>query len=130
MNRFASSVALACAGALLSACASSGYHFSQLDGRKYNLVPIDTYSVQIVSVDGRHTLDTRVLVDPGMRQVTVQGPPDGTHRYANQRTIGLEVAPCTRYYLVAVKSNRLSSDFDVKIDYQERIGGCTPPPTT
>jgi hypothetical protein len=35
------------------------------------------------------------------------------------------VAPCTRYYLVAQKPNRLMSDFTVKVDYQESIGGCS-----
>jgi hypothetical protein len=37
------------------------------------------------------------------------------------------VLPCTRYYLVAVRSNRLGSDFDVRVDHQEPLGGCTPP---
>ena len=109
----------------LAACAGLPQPFSQLNGHRYNLTPIDTYSVQIVRVDDHDTLSSPVLVDPGMRKVTVQGPPDGTHRFGEQRTVELNIAPCTRYYLVAQKANRLTPDFAVKVDYQEPIGGCS-----
>ena len=111
--------------AVLSACAGLPQPFSQLDGHRYHRAPIDTYPVQIVRVDNRDTVDSPVFVEPGIRQVTVQGPPDGTHRLGEQRTTELNVAPCTRYYLVAVKPNRLLSDFSIKVDYQEPIGGCS-----
>ena len=44
------------------------------------------------------------------------------------RVFPLDVQPCMRYYLVAVKENRLASDFQVKVDYAEPIGGCTARP--
>ena len=118
-------VSLLALGAVLSACAGLPQPFSQLSGYKYHRAPIDTYPVQIVRVDGHDTLDRLVFVDPGLRQVTVQGPPDGAHRFGAQRSLALEVAPCVRYYLVAQKANRLSSDFNVVVDYQEPIGGCS-----
>ena len=118
-------VAGACA--LVTACASTGYHFSELEGRRYFQAPIDTYAVTVVRVDGKDTVFRPVRVDPGMRQVTVQGPPGGARRIGEERTISLAVAPCTRYYLVAVKPNRLDSDFTVKVDFQEPVSGCTPP---
>jgi len=120
------SVVLA-AAALSAGCASSGYHYSQLDGHRYYLASIDTHPVQIVRVDGKDSVFSPTQVEPGLRQVTVQAPPTVTSRYGEQRTIDLNVAPCTRYYLVAVKDNRLLNDFTVKVDYQESIGGCTPP---
>ena len=110
----------------LSGCAS-GYHYSQLDGHRYFKTPLDTYSVQVVRVDGRDEVMSPVQVEPGMRKVTVQGPPTPTSRTGDERTIELNVAPCTRYYLVAVKENRLSNEFTVKVDYQEPVGGCSPP---
>jgi hypothetical protein len=113
--------------ALLAGCASSNYHYSQLEGKRYYRSSIDTHPVLIVRVDGSDTVFSPVLVEPGVRKVTVQGPPTATSRYGDQRTIELSVAPCTRYYLVAVKDNRLSNDFTVKVDYQEPVGGCTPP---
>jgi len=113
--------------AALAGCASGGYHYSQLDGHRYFRSSIDTHSVQIVRVDGKDSVFSPVLVEPGQRKVTVQGPPTPTSRYGDERTIELSVAPCTRYYLVAVKDNRLSNDFTVKVDYQEPVGGCTPP---
>ena len=112
---------------MLAACASTDYHFSQLYGKRHNRAPIDTYDVTIVRVDGKDTLMRPVLVEPGLRKVVVQGPPGGAATFGEQREIALDVRPCTRYYLVAVKPNRLASDFEVRVDYQEPVGGCTPP---
>ena len=56
--------------------------------------------------------------------------PGGTRSLGEQREISLDVRPCTRYYLVAVRANKLASDFDVRIDYEEPVGGCTPPATS
>ena len=114
-------------GAALAGCASTDYHYSQLLGSRHYRVPIDTYSVSIVRVDGRDNTFRPALVDPGLRQVTVQGPPGGTGGVGEERTIALVVAPCTRYYLVAVKTTPLASDFSIRVDYQEPVGGCTPP---
>ncbi len=120
--------AIAALGACaLTSCASTDYHFSQLYGARYFKTPIDTYSVSIVRVDGRDNTFKPALVDPGMRQVTVQGPPGGAGGVGEQKTLALEVAPCTRYWLVAVKPNKLSADFAVRVDFQEPVSGCTPP---
>jgi len=64
---------------------------------------------------------------PGPRTITVQGfaaPVD------LQVTVDfpLDVKPCTRYYLVAVKQSLIQNDFGIRIDYQEPIQSCTPPP--
>ena len=138
--RAAAALATACT---LAACASTDYHFSQLSGTRYYRVPIDTYPVSIVRVDGKDTLlgpltNARAegkdayqrpfsLVDPGLHQITVQGPPGGAGGVGETRTVPIEIAPCTRYYLVAVKTNKLASDFTVRVDYQEPVSGCTPP---
>ena len=121
------SLAAAFAGAGLSACASLDYHYSQISGRKYHVSEIDTYSISILRIDGRSTILHPTPVDPGRRMILVQGPPDGVSLEGRQREIALDVKPCTRYYLVAVKNTRLSSDFDVRVDYEEPVGGCTPP---
>ncbi|MEO8525584.1 MAG: hypothetical protein ABI460_12745 [Caldimonas sp.] len=134
-------IAASLAACTLAACASTDYHYSQLSGSRYYRVPIDTYPVSIVRVDGVDTLAgplSRIrgegkdayqrpysLVDAGLRQVTVQGPPGGAGGIGETRTVPLEIAPCTRYYLVAVKSNALASDFTVRVDYQEPVSGCT-----
>jgi hypothetical protein len=111
----------------LAACASTDYHYSQLYGTRYQRAPIDTYPVTIVRVDGKDTPFQPVLVDPGLRKIAVQGPPGGAFHLGEEREISLDVRPCTRYYLVAVRPNRLASDFTVRIDYEEPVGGCTPP---
>jgi hypothetical protein len=114
------------ATAALAACAN-GYHYSQLVGKRHFRAPIDTYDVSIVRVDGKDTALHPVQVDPGLRKIVVQGPPGGAGGPGMQREISLDVRPCTRYYLVAVRPNRLASEFDIRVDYQEPVGGCTPP---
>ena len=111
----------------LAACASTDYHYSQISGNRYHRAPIDTYDVIIIRVDGKDTLQRPALVDPGLRKIVVQGPPGGAARLGEQREIALDVRPCTRYYLVAHRVNKLASDFDVRVDYEEPVGGCTPP---
>ena len=114
--------------ALLAACASTDYHYSQLRGAKYHQALMDTYAVTIISVDGKSSSQRPFQVDPGMRHIVVQAPPtsagqgDGT-----LGSIDLAVAPCTSYYLVAKKKNPLLHDFDVIVDHEEPIGRCTPP---
>ena len=124
--RGAAFAAAAVALATLAGCASTGYHYSQLYGTRYHRAPIDTYDVTVLRVDGRDETQRPVLVEPGRRQVTVQGPPGGTGRVGETRTLTLDVAPCTRYYLVAVRPNSLSNDFTVRVEHQEPVSGCTP----
>jgi hypothetical protein len=111
----------------IAGCASTDYHYSQLVGERYHRTPIDTYPVAIVRVDGKDTLMRPVLIEPGVHRVTVQGPPGAVSRLGEEREISLDIRPCTRYYLVAVRPNRLASDFTVQVDYEEPVGGCTPP---
>ena len=144
ISRLFRPAALLAAAAVVAGCASTAadYHYSQLSGARYFRVPIDTYPVSIIRVDGQDVLSgplRRVadhwdpyqrqpsLVEPGLRQVTVQGPPGGTGGVGELRTVPLEIAPCTRYYLVAVKTTPLANDFTVRVDYQEPVSGCTAP---
>jgi hypothetical protein len=112
----------------LGGCASTGYHYSQIVGTRYFKTNIDTYPVSINQVDGRSYIGSApVMVDPGLRKIVVQGPPTVVN-LEEVRTIEMDVKPCTRYYLVAVKTNRLDNDFTVRVDYEEPVAGCTPPP--
>lgn len=116
---------LAFATVLLGGCATS---YSELSGARYHQTPIDTYPVTVTRIDGQSTpLHGRTLVDPGRRSLVLQGPPTLTSRNGSEVRIELDVKPCTRYYLVAVKENRLANDFAVKVDHEEPIGACTPP---
>jgi len=128
LSRFGLTVAAAAFSAsllALSGCAGPAY--SELYGTRYYRTPIDTYPVQVVSVDGKDYLMQPVRIEPGRHQVSVQGPPGGAQRWGDKRTIELDVKACTRYWLVAVKENRLASDFSVKVDYEEPMSGCRPP---
>ena len=121
--------ALAAVVALSAGCAGIKQPYSQVDGRKYFAANIDTYPVLIIRIDDRDTLDNPTFIEPGVRKVVVQGPPDGASRFGQQRTFELNAEPCKRYYLVAVKATRIATDFTVKIDYEEPIGGCSVTPS-
>jgi hypothetical protein len=124
-----SALALTAAAALMSGCA--GYHYSLIDGQRYSKVPIDTYPLQIMRVDGESApLNPHqpMQVEPGLRSVVVSTYPSVTRRYGEERTMQLQVEPCTRYHLVAVKTSALSNDYTVRIDHQEPVSGCSPPP--
>lgn|SRR5512146_1183984 len=108
---------------VLLALAACSTPYSQLVGYRYHVTDIDTYPVTVTRVDDTSYHRLPVLVEPGTHQVTVQAPP-AAGILGQTRTIALDVKPCTRYYLVAVKPNRLSQDFDVKVDYSEPVPGC------
>ena len=112
------------AAALSVALAACTTPYSQLVGYRYHVAEIDTYPVTVTRVDDTSYHRLPVLIDPGVHQVTVQAPPAAGFPYGKTRTIALDVKPCTRSYLVAVKPNRLSQDFDVRIDYTEPVPGC------
>jgi hypothetical protein len=110
---------------LTAGCAGPAY--SELWGYRYYVTPIDTYPVAVTAIDGEGYLQQPVRVEPGKHVISVQAPPGGGQNVGSVRKIEMDVKPCYRYYLVAVKDNRLAQDFSVKVDYEEPMGGCRPP---
>jgi len=98
--------------------------FSYIDGNRWFRAEMNTYSVIVLDVDGVNYTRNPVMVDPGTRVIRVQGPPSPGFSYGETRTITLDVKPCTRYYLKAVKQNPLQQDFTPMVDYEESIPGC------
>jgi hypothetical protein len=109
-------VALAAAG-----CATN---FSYIDGNRYFKTPINTASVIVLDIDGTSTIRNPVMVDPGVRVIRVQGPAAPGFRFGQDRTLTLDVKPCTRYYLAAVRPNSISAEFTPTVDFEEPIAGC------
>lgn len=128
LHRSSSRIAAAVLALMLAGCASTGYHYSQLVGKRYFKTNIDTYPVLILEVDGRSFVGVPILVDAGMRNVLLQGPPTAVDLQLTQM-MKLDVKPCTRYYLVAVKQNPLQNEFTPRVDFEEPVPGCTPAPT-
>jgi len=115
-------ILLAAAAVLLQGCAT-GTTFSQLVGERYFLTRLDTYPVTILSVDGRSTILSTQYVEPGLRRLVLQGPPGGAG-FSALETFELEVKPCMRYYIVAVKTSPLDSDFRPQVDFMQPLAGC------
>ncbi|HXD07015.1 MAG TPA: hypothetical protein VN680_13250 [Burkholderiaceae bacterium] len=122
--KFALVASLAAAAAMLS-CATGSYSYSQLYGYRYFRTPTQTFPLIILNVDGKATIDRPVLVEPGPRLLRVQSTQGPGPAFSKE--VQMDIEPCTRYWLVAVKDTRLTKDFNVVVDYKEQIGGCTPP---
>ncbi len=124
----ARALAVAAVG-LLSACATVPPGYVMLTGERWKKAELNTFDVTIISVDGRHYVERKsqpVIIEPGRRQVVVQGPATAGFTYGEQRTLTLDAQPCTRYWIEAKKANALSQDFEPRINYQEPIAGCAP----
>jgi hypothetical protein len=125
-SRFPLVCALVAAAAVLGGCAAD-YHYSQLYGTRYHVAAMDTYPVVVSKIDGKSTpLAGPVLAEPGPHLVAVTAA-DRVHTFPVERSLQLQVEPCTRYYLVAVKTSPLASEFTVKVDYEEPVAGCSAP---
>jgi len=114
------SLLVAACAAFLHGCASSPAT-SELLGERYFLTHIDTYPVAIASVDGSSSTVTPKFVEPGKRRLLLRGPPGGAGVSAVE-TFMLDVKPCTRYYIVAVKTNPLDTNFTPKVDFEQPLG--------
>jgi len=106
----------------LAGCATPP--FSYIDGNRYFRTDYHAYSVIVLDVDGRSDVRNPVMVEPGRKVIRVQGPPATGFSWGEIRTLALDVKPCTRYYLKAVKKNSLEQDFEPQVDYVEPIAGC------
>lgn len=112
--------------ALLGACATTDT-FSYIQGQRWKKAELNTFDVTIIRVDDKDYIqrgDTPIRIDPGLHRIVVQGPPAAGFRFGEQRTLTLDVKPCTRYWLEAKKDNALSQDFEPRVNYEEPIPGC------
>jgi len=121
-------LAAAAASMIVAACATPE-GFAYLQGGRWKKAELNTFDVMIISVDGKHYIERPgqpVMIEPGNRKIVIQGPPVAGFRYGEQRTLELDVQPCTRYWFEAKKENALSQDFVPRVNYSEPIAGCTP----
>lgn len=112
--------------ALLGACATTDT-FSYIQGQRWKKAELNTFDVVIIRVDDQDYVqhgDIPVRIDPGLHRIVVQGPPTAGFRFGEQRTLTLDVKPCTRYWLEAKKASSLSQDFEPRVNYEEPIPGC------
>ena len=106
--------------ALLQACATNPAT-SELLGERYFVTNIDTYPLHIESVDGSSSTVRPQLVEPGTRRLVLRGPPGGAG-FGEVQAFTLQVEPCMRYYIVAVKANPLDTQFTPRVDYAMPLG--------
>jgi hypothetical protein len=118
---------LTCLLMLLQACGTSPAT-SQLVGERYFVTNIDTYALLIAAVDGSSSTISPKFVEPGVRRLVLQGPPGGAG-FSAVEPFTLDVKPCTRYYIVAVKANPLDTNFTPRVDFEQPLGSSCRQPT-
>ncbi len=121
-----SSFVAASLAALLAGCATADT-FSYIQGQRLKNAELNTFDVTIIRVDDRDYIqrgDAPIRIEPGLRRIVVQGPPTAGFRFGEQRTLTLDVKPCTRYWLEAKKDTALSQDFAPRVNYEEPIPAC------
>jgi hypothetical protein len=110
----------------LQGCATTP-SFSQLVGERYFVTNMDTYPLVIAAVDGSSSTISPKFVEPGVRHLVLQGPA-GAAGIPPVLNYTLDVKPCTRYYIVAVKASPLDNSFTPRVDYEMALSGdCKPP---
>ena len=111
---------------LLAACATTDT-FSYIQGQRWTKAELNTFDVTIIRIDDKDYIQRGydpIRIEPGLHKIVVQGPPTAGFRFGEQRTLTLDVKPCTRYWLEAKKANALSQDFEPRVNYAEPIPGC------
>ncbi|MBC3907201.1 hypothetical protein [Undibacterium umbellatum] len=106
---------------LLGACQMAP--LSYLNGNPDRPLPNHEYPVHIVSVDQTSYLTGPVQVAPGKHVITVQLS-SSQSRAPSQKTLVLDVMPCTRYYITAKKDSIMESKWEPKVFDSENVGGC------
>lgn len=125
MNATRLSITTVLAASVMLGCATQPLQ-SELVGVRWFKTNIDTYPVRIDSVDGRSSTMVPLRVDAGPRRLVLSSIPGGAG-FSDQIVFNLDVRPCTRYYIVAQKDNRLAAGFTPKVDYAEPLAGCRSP---
>ncbi len=107
------------AALVVAGCASSARDVARFQG-----TGVEAFAVSIVAVDGAPMAAGASTLEPGMRKVTVAMPTAAGFKPGEQRTIDLDVKACTKYWLVAKRDARVSPQFEIKVDHEQRVYTC------
>jgi hypothetical protein len=111
--------------AALAACASEP--FSYLEADRWSRVEMNTSDTLIVSIDGKPNLSgSRIRVDPGHRRIVFQMKPGDGSPSIRQKTLELDVEPCTHYWFEAKRASAQDLDFEPRVNHKDPIVGCGP----
>lgn len=116
----AASLALLTAG-----CATYGPTWSEISGDRFTVTTLNRRPAIIERVDDTAAFaQYPIKVEPGRREIVMQGPtlrwPGGTALH----TMTLDLEPCKRYYLNAQFDNPVQPNWNPVVDYVDTIAGC------
>lgn len=106
-------------------CATDPANISYLYGEKYHRANTHTFATSITAIDGHSTMPRSepILVEPGRHLIRLVTAPAAGFRFPEVRELDLVVEPCTRYYIVAERDNRLQQNWRPVIDHVEVADG-------
>jgi hypothetical protein len=70
------------------------------------------------------------MVDPGRHHIIFQTRPAAGFTYSPDKPLDIDIKPCVRYWFEAKRVNSLQQDFEVRVNYTERIVGCGTEPSS
>jgi hypothetical protein len=116
--------------AWLAACSTVPLSFIE-DRQVSERTSINRYALNVDAIDGEYVLHNRVAdssipVAPGTHQVLFSAPPPAHFHELIQKSYPMTIAPCTRYYVAAQRANPLTPDWNLVVEYSERVGSCNP----
>jgi len=112
----------------LAGCAGTAQPYSFLDGARWSVGELNTYDTTIVQVDGTsYVNNSRIKVDPGVHHIMFETRPAQGFFESPLKELVVDIKPCTRYWFEAKRVNRVTQDFEPRINYSEHIAGCGGP---
>jgi hypothetical protein len=118
---------------MITGCQTWGPTWSEVSGRRYNLVEMNVAPTMIERVDDQGAFatgpDLPVRIEPGSRRVVLQAYPlsAGWAGGMDVEVMTLDAEPCKRYFINARFANPLGRSWTPFVDYVETISGCIVP---
>ncbi len=84
------------------------------------------YPVRVISVDGSIKFSMPVQIAPGERDLVLEAMPSRSALGSKQKKFRLNIAPCTRYFLLAQRDSPMQADWQLTIHSTEVVSSCDP----
>ncbi|MFZ6819376.1 hypothetical protein [Undibacterium sp. Ji22W] len=109
----------------LTACAMAP--LSYLEAKPHSaLLSTTQYPVKVVAIDGSLQFSMPVQIAAGERHLVLEAMPSRSAYKTKQKNIVLQIAPCTRYFLLAQRTSPMQADWDLVIASTELVSACDP----
>jgi hypothetical protein len=110
---------------VLSACGSAPLSFIEAKPHS-TLMPPNHYPVRVIAVDKSLQFSMPVQLAAGKRQLVLEAYPSNSAAKTPQKTVFMDIQPCTRYFLLAKRTSPMQADWELVKTDTETVSGCNP----